>query len=196
MKDFQTMNPSRLERDGDRITIEAPPKTDFFIPPGPIPEEGLAEGAVANAPYYYQEITGDFVLRVQVEHDCLDVYDACAIMLMEAEDIWAKLCFETTDFGTNAIVSVVTNAVSDDANGVDIDGTSVWLQVARVGDLFGLHYSLDGETFNMVRYFYLPVSETLRVGLVAQSPLGRGGARHFDSLTIEARSVADLRAGK
>lgn len=38
--------------------------------------------------------------------------------------------------------------------------------MARKGDTFALHYSLDGEKFKIVRYFCLPVSDTVKVGIV------------------------------
>jgi regulation of enolase protein 1 (concanavalin A-like superfamily) len=47
-------------------------------------------------------------------------------MVWADSDHWAKLCFESTDFGTRAIVSVVTNGVSDDANGVNYHWPDVW----------------------------------------------------------------------
>lgn len=44
-------------------------------------------------------------------------------------------------FNTRAVVSVVRNQMTDDANGNNIEGDTVWLQVARVGKSFSFHYS-------------------------------------------------------
>ena len=47
-------------------------------------------------------------------------------MIMQDMENWAKCCFELTDFGTHAAVSVVTkNGESDDANGCDIEGQNL-----------------------------------------------------------------------
>ncbi|WP_240470116.1 DUF1349 domain-containing protein [Brevibacillus laterosporus] len=46
--------------------------------------------------------------------------------------------------------------------------------MARKGDTFALHYSLNGGKFQTVRYFRLPVSATVKVGIVSQSPTGEG----------------------
>ena len=46
-------------------------------------------------------------------------------MVMQSDAVWGKACFEQSDFGTHAVVSVVTNGVSDDANGCNIDGDTV-----------------------------------------------------------------------
>lgn len=109
---------------------------------------------------------------------------------------WAKCCFELTDFDTHAVVSVVTKGDSDDANGCNLEGDAVWLQVCRVGNNFAFHYSLDGDNFYMMRYFYLPVLPVVKVGLLAQAPLGKGGKRVYEHLSIEQRTVKNIRAGK
>ena len=64
-----------------------------------------------------------------------------------------------------------------------------------MGDVFCVLYALDGETFNMVRLFHLPVGESVKVGLEAQSPAGEGGLRLFSDVTLEHKTVKNLRAG-
>ena len=75
-------------------------------------------------------------------------------MIMQNLECWAKACYEYTDFGTNASVSVVTNGFSDDANGCNLEGNTVWLQMCRVGNNFAIHYSTDGEKFLYGEIFY------------------------------------------
>lgn len=116
-------------------------------------------------------------------------------MAIRDERMWAKAAFEASDFGTRAAVCVVTDQVSDDANGCNIDQNAAWLQIVRVGDVFCVHYSLDGERFDMVRLFRLPVGERVKVGLEAQSPAGEGGLRFFSDVTLEKRTVQNLRTG-
>ena len=114
-----------------------------------------------------------FVLRAKVSHAFKDTYDSCSIMVFQDATHWAKSCFELTDFGTNAVVSVVTKGDSDDANGPNIDGDEVWLQMCRKDNAFAFHYSLDGEYFFMTRFFTLPaVGKTVKIGLLAQAPTG------------------------
>ena len=110
---------------------------------------------------------------------------------------WAKLCYEATDFGTHAAVSVVTRCEhSDDANGVNLDAPDLWLQVFRLGDVFGMHYALDGSDWRMVRLFRLAVSQTVKVGLEPQCPSGPGTTIDFLSFTVEPRTVTNLRLGQ
>jgi len=115
--------------------------------------------------------------------------------VIDNEKLWLKVAFEKSDFGTNAVVSVVTNGVSDDANGCNIAAESIWLQVARAGNNFAVHYSLDGEKFDMVRLCYLPVGNIVMVGVEAQSPTGSGCDHRFSNFSLEKRTVENLRAG-
>ena len=193
---FKWLNESKIMKDGDRIVITAPAKTDFFQ--GNIEEcaEGILPESLSNAPFYYTEVEGDFVLRVKVSHAFTDVYDSASVMVMKDLTCWAKACFEHTDFHTHAVVSVVTRGSSDDANGCNLDGNTAWLQICRVGNNFAFHYSVDGEQFYMMRYFNLPADPVVKVGLLAQAPQGNGGDRIYENLTIERKTVKNIRAGK
>jgi regulation of enolase protein 1 (concanavalin A-like superfamily) len=186
--------PARFE--GDVLVITAPGRTDYFRSPGAADAAGLTSEATQNAPFFYTEVQGDLVMRVRVRHAFRDTYDAATIMVMQSETVWAKACFERTDFDTHAVVSVVTNGVSDDANGCNVDGDEVWLQVARVGQSFAFYYSLDGVRFYMMRHFFLPVDATVKVGLVAQAPRGNGGDRYYRDLSIVHRTAGNIRTGE
>ncbi len=190
---FKWVNESKLTKEGDKIIIYAPGATDYFN--NPIPQNGKLMAPQKNAPFYYTDVEGDFVVRVKVTPNFKTIYDACCIMAIQDENVWAKAAFEKSDFGTTAVVSVVTNQVSDDANGCNIESDSVWLQMVRVGNNFAIHYSLDGKTFDMVRLFTLPAEKSIKVGLEAQCPMGDGGDRVFEHLSIENRTVNNLRAG-
>ncbi len=193
---FRWLNESSALFENDKLKIHAPAKSDFFCNNGAVSDEGITPESLTNAPFYYTEVTGDFVMRAKVQVDFKDVYDAACLMVMDNLEVWGKFCFEFTDFDTHAVVSVVTNQTSDDANGSNIEGDSVWMQIARVGQSFGFHYSLDGKEFFMVRFFNLPVGDTIKTGIVAQSPTGQGGDRIFSNFSLEHRTVKNIRVGK
>jgi hypothetical protein len=189
--DFQWQNPSTIEalpQGGVGIRIKAPAKCDFFKDPA-----GMH--MMASAPYLYLEVEGDFIAKAHVSHAFKTVWDSAAVMVWTDPDHWAKLCFESTDFGTRAIVSVVTNGVSDDANGVNYHWPDVWLQIVRAGNVFGMQYGPDGVHWNMVRYFGMDVPKKVRIGLVAQCPGGSGAELDFLAFHLEHETVGDLRAG-
>lgn len=193
--EWKWINESEYRIDDETVTIYAPGHKDWFC--NPIPDaDGLLDKPMAGAPVFYTEVTGDFVFSVKTTPQHKSVYDACAIMVIENETKWVKLAFEASDFGTTAAVCVVTNEVSDDANGCDVDSDSMWLKIVRVGNVFSAHYSLDGETYHMVRLFRLPVTETVKVGLEAQCPAGDGGERIFSQVSLETKTVSNLRMGE
>lgn len=193
MTGWKWLNESQMVNGGNEVAIFAPGHTDWFN--NPVPVDGKLSAPVANAPFYYTDVTGDFVFRAKVRPNFRTVYDACALMVIQDEKLWTKAAFEKSDFGTTAAVCVVTNGISDDANGCNIVQDEVWLQIVRVGDVFCTHYSLDGETFYMVRLFHLPVEKTVKVGIEAQCPAGDGGLRFYSDIMLENRTVQNLRAG-
>ena len=193
LADWKWLNQSAAIEMNGEIAITAPPHTDWFN--NPIPENGALSAPVANAPFLYTEVPGDFVFRAKVRPNHRYTYDACALMVIRDEKVWAKAAFEKSDFGTTAAVCVVTDGVSDDANGCNIESDTLWLQIARSGDVFCVHYSLDGEHFYMVRLFSLNAGACVKVGLEAQSPSGEGGVRVFSDVTLEHRTISNLRAG-
>ncbi|MDF9841699.1 MULTISPECIES: DUF1349 domain-containing protein [unclassified Paenibacillus] len=192
---FKWLNESSIRFENEEMVLYAPKDSDFFCNNGTVSEEGITPSSLTNAPFFYTEVSGDFVMRVKVGHDFRDVYDSASVMVMKDLEVWAKLCFELTDFDTHAVVSVVTNPLSDDANGNNIDGDSVWLQITRVGQAFAFHYSLNGDQFYMVRFFNLPVEETVKVGFVPQAPNGNGGDRRYSGFSLEKKTVKNIRAG-
>ncbi len=173
---------------GGGIRVAVPPATDYFRDPA-------GEKVKDNGPYLWREVAGDFVARAHVRPTFAGLYDAGGILVRQDEERWAKLCYESTDFGTTAAISVVTRGLSDDANGADLSVPDLWLQVCRVGDAFGMQYALDGKDWRKVRRFHLPLSRTVRVGLAAQSPGTAGTAVDFLWFSVESRTVTNTRTG-
>ena len=173
---------------GGGIRVAVPAGTDYFRDPA-------GEKAKDNGPYLWRDVTGDFVARLHVRPTFAGRYDAGGVLVRHEEGQWAKLCFESTNFGTTAVISVVTRDLSDDANGVDLMASDVWLQFCRAGDVVGMQYALDGKNWRKVRRFHLPWPRTVRVGLLAQSPEDAGTTVDFLWFSVESRTVADTRTG-
>ncbi len=174
---------------GGGIRVGVPAHADYFRDPS---------GSHVNdaAPFLWMRVSGDFVARALVRPTFASTYDSGVIMVRHDAEHWAKLCFEKTDFGTTAAVSVVTNGLSDDANGADLEMEQVWLQMARVGDVFGLQYSpAEAGPWRMVRVFRLALPPAVRVGIVAQCPAGPGTTVDFLHFSLEQRTVRNVRAG-
>lgn len=174
---------------GGEIEIAAPAGSDFFIDP-------MTGVEKHDAPFCYEKRKGDFAIRARVKPDFRKTYDAGGLFVYDTARKWIKLEFEKTESGCPSVVSVVTSGSSDCCNGERPGGEEVNLQILRRGDQWALHYSPDGKRWNMVRYFRLKMKEQVRVGIVAQSPLGRGCTVTFSGLVISENRVKDIRKGK
>ncbi len=194
-ENFKWVNESKAEYKDGVLMVYAPEKTDYFN--SPVKENGAFPEPVASASLYYTEMTGDFVFKTKVKLEFKNLYDAAALLVYENENVWAKLALENSDLPCRkpAVVSVVTNRISDDCNGPVMDGNSVWLQISRVDDCFAFHYSVDGQEYQMVRVFTLPVGKNVKVGFEAQAPVGEGGNRYYSEISIENKRVDNIRAG-
>lgn len=175
-----------LTKTGDEVAICAPAKTDFFI-------DICTELKKADAPFYYADVDGDFIIRSKVRPQFVSTYDAGCILIHESDEKWIKLAFENTDLGYPSIVSVVTNGISDDCNGERIGEEAVWLQAMRKGDNWALHYSADAVTWKMVRYFRLPMGRRVQAGISAQAPTGDSCRVTFQMPQISANNYSDIR---
>jgi len=129
-----------------------------------------------------------------VRPDFKSTYDACCIMVIQDENTWAKAalrnliliqtpceCCYKCCFGWckrmqyRSRFSLASN------------GTS-WKQLRNP-------LLVGWKKYDMVRLFTMHVENTVKVGLEAQCPTGEGGYRYFCNLSIEQRTVSNLRAG-
>lgn len=88
--EFKWINKSKININEDQIEIFAPPQSDFFYNNGSINEEGITPESLCNAPFYYTELTGDFVMKAKVSHAFKDTYDSSSIMVMLDMKNWRK----------------------------------------------------------------------------------------------------------
>ena len=102
--------PATADDDTSATTISCTGRVDVFIDP-------KDRRTVANAPLWYRTEAGDFSLSATVRPRFVTTFDAGALLAMIDDTHWVKLAFEFTDLGFPAVVSVVTQEFSDDANG-------------------------------------------------------------------------------
>ena len=170
------------------LHIVAGPRTDLFLDPaGGPPQLGAARITAA--------VEGDFQLSAYVKAELQATFDAGALVLHSADHSWVKLALERSPEGQAMVVSVVTNGLSDDANGRVVTGAGVWLRISRIGAACALHASDDGVRWDLVRHCAFPAPDGLTAGFLAQSPTGAGCAVTFDGLDFVAETLADLRDG-
>ena len=174
--------------DSGKLTIVPQACTDFFRPHG--------EAANDNACLLYTEVTGDFTAVTKTRAQLAAFGDASAITMRVNESLWAKACLERSPIGDISVVSVVTNGASDDANGELVDKAECFLRLTRKGDVFAMHYSLDGSVWRFLRCFPLKVPATIMVGIHAQAPFQGGCQAEFDCFELTPEPVKDFRSGE
>ena len=187
--DMQWLNePPTWGFDDGGLTIVPRASSDFFLP-----YEGPGKD---NCCLLYQQITGDFTATAEASAELADFGDAAAVTIRASEELWAKLCLERSPIGDVSLVSVVTNPWSDDANSEVLASPTCFLRLTRKDNVFGMHYSLDSETWRFVRTFALDMPATAMVGIQAQAPFTAGCRVLFKSFTISPDPVLDYRSGE
>lgn len=172
------------------LSVTAGPQTDWFVDPR------RRVGAVLNAPAAVGAPTAPYTLSARVGVDFAAQFDAGVLVVYSSEHTWAKLCFEYSPQREPMVVSVVTRGVSDDCNSFVVDGSHVWLRIARTPPAFAFHASTDGSHWQFVRHFALDAAEEPAVGFLAQSPRGAGCSVVFDDIRYAEKEVQELRSGE
>ena len=186
LEEFCWLNKSDIVIENDKFFIKSLPHSDFICSP-------VKGNVIANAPFLYKEVEGDFVINACVKPTFQSVYDACAVFAYVDDKNWLKIAFEYTDLGTHSIVTVATENYSDDANGVDINENAVFLQIIRKNNVFVCHYSTDGIEYKMARILRLNAPAKMKIGVAVQSPTGEGQLMEFSNLKITKTLPADIR---
>ena len=185
---FKWMNmPDEYAIGDSSIIIKAGPGTDYFNDPS-------ASTVNANAPFLYKEISGDFVATALLKPDFSDMWNAMSLMMYINNKNWIKFAFENSDATGKSIVTVVTRDVSDDANGVILNDVDlVWLKLARKNDSYSMHWSLDGMDYKMARLSAMPHSDTVKIGIEAQCPVGEKASHKVLFFSLKGETIDDLR---
>lgn len=173
---------------GDRLAVDAGPRTDLFVNPRRTAE-------ILDAPRLLASAQGDFLLSTRVRVGAAARHDAGGLLVWLNDRAWAKLGLELSAQREPEIVSVVTRGSSDRASGFVVPEEHVWLRVARVGGAYAFHASLDGAYWRLIRHFALYAPDSSSYGFFAQSPHGEGCSVTFDRIAFESTRLVDLLDG-
>lgn len=139
-----------------------------------------------NGHFFYQPITGDFIVEVKVTGMYRDLYDQAGIMLRLDESNWLKCGIEFVE-GVQQVSAVVTRNYSDwSVVPIPQNPASLWVRVTRRGTAVEVQYSLNGEEYTMLRLAYLTPIETVKVGVMCASPEGNGFPMTFEGFKIHS----------
>ncbi|MEL6719369.1 MAG: DUF1349 domain-containing protein [Bacteroidota bacterium] len=190
ISEFKWLNePKTFDIKDGGLKVVAEKETDFFNNP----ED---KKKTATAPVLYKELTGDFVATALVKPNFSSLWNAVSLMDHIDDDNWIKFAFENSDATGKSIVSVVTKNISDDANGVIIDEQDqIWLKLIRKDNNYSMLWSKNGKDFKMARLSTLPIADSVKIGIEAQSPVGISATHEIVYFEIIQTTVKDLRKG-
>jgi uncharacterized protein len=139
-----------------------------------------------NGHFFFQEVRGDFTITLRIDGRYKDLYDQAGLMLRVDAENWIKTGIEFFD-GVQHASAVVTREFSD-WSVVRLQGrpASLWLKATRKCEAVEISYSLDGQTYTLLRLAYLAPAEITQAGPMCASPDGTGFEVHFEDLCIEA----------
>lgn len=167
---------------GSKLSITAGKRTDWFISP-------VDGDRRDNSPRLVFQPADDFVLSTRVTVDFSSQWNAGVLVVYALDDMWAKLCFERTIEGQPSIVTVATRKYSDDDTHFPIRSGSVYLKVAKAGQVVVFYASEDGRKWSIVRVFTFGPDVKVQAGFSSQSPIGDRATAVFEEIHYSARRV-------
>ena len=167
----------------DALTITAGPNANWFVSPWDL-------SVVDSAPTILVHPQGDFSLSAKLSLSPKKRWDSGCLALFLDGDHWAKLCLENANGdGKLSAVSVVNSFVSDDVyTDFFAPDNTLYLRVSRKGTALSLLASHEGSAWTMFRTFTFKGADLdqLRIGLLAQSPVGDGMTVDFSDIRYSA----------
>lgn len=176
--------------DGTTLTIHVARKTDFW-------RKTLVKYIADSGHFYYQTVDGDFVASVRVEADYRDQYDQAGLFVRQDSLNWIKCGVEIVngkwardyEYRGSAhliMAGLTTGGWSEWSTLPQLpeNPPGVWIRVIREGKTLFVDYSLDGETFTILKLCAMPSAKQLKVGRFAAAPTGTGFAARFTKYTV------------
>lgn len=170
--------PANWHAQSDRITVAVNGGTDFW--------RKTHYGFVRdNGHFGYVDVQGDFEAEVKVMGAYRELYDQAGLMLRSDEAHWLKTGIEYVH-GVQYVSAVVTNEFSDwSVAPLAGNPPALWLRVVRKVEAVEIFYSLDGQSYTLLRIAYLPPAPSMAVGVMCAAPDGHGFDVTFENLRIK-----------
>lgn len=178
-------NPPPYFENGESLTVMTGDRTDFWREThyGFIRDDGHL---------FYEEVAGDFTATVCFRGEYQTLYDQAGLMLRLDKRNWIKAGIEYTD-GLQHLSAVVTRDYSDwSVLPLPDAPQSIWLRLTRRSSVVWVQYSLEGQTWPMLRLAYLPPSAPAWVGPMCCSPQRSGFVVHFSDFNISEPTEGNL----
>lgn len=161
-----TNEPPMWREDNGVLTIRAAGRTDFW--------RKTHDGGIRDSGHFYFDgIEGNFSATVEIVGEYQDQYDQAGLMVRLDEATWLKCGIELKD-GIQYASVVVTRDWSD-WSVVKLDQpASIWMRLQRERNTLEVYFSLDGQSFQMLRQTFLTEASALTIGPMIAAPKGDG----------------------
>jgi regulation of enolase protein 1 (concanavalin A-like superfamily) len=172
------------------ITLASDARRDNFCDP---------DGKLSNntAPLLLAKVDNGqpFTLTARVTPTFLETYDAAALYIYVKADLWLKMAMEMDERHATRMVTVRTIGTSDDNNHDIVEAKSVHMKISSDKKTVGFYYSLDTQSWQLIRLFRNDYPASIWVGISTQCPLGEGTTAVFEELSLTTQSISDFRLG-
>ncbi len=175
----------------NKLTLTSAAKRDNFRDPN-------GKLSSNTAPVLLTEVDNErpFTFTARITPTFRETYDAGALYIWVKDDLWLKMAFEMDERRRTRMVTVRTTGTSDDNNHDVITAKTVSMKISSDMRTVGFYYSLDDDTWQLIRLFRNDYPETIWLGVSAQSPVGNGASVSFANVELTHTSIADFRQGK
>jgi uncharacterized protein len=179
----------KLVQQNQDLTITANKGTDLFY-------DMYSGVSKDNAPRLLFLPKGDFIFSAKLTGKFAGKYDGGALILYGNANSYGKLTFERGHDGQQSLWSTVTRKWADDVQHRGIKSDSLYLKVARAGNLCFFYSSADGKTWDMLRSFTLDDPQSLHVGIMAQAPEADTFSLTVSDIRFASRAFKDYWQGE
>lgn|SRR5208283_855205 len=169
--------PASWKRSGDQVIARSRPKTDFW-------RKTFVEHIIDNGHFFHLSVSGMFSFEARVNGQFSAPFDQAGVMVRLDPENWMKCGMEFFEGQRQASV-VFTRDFSDWSTMKILPGAApVWWRAARHKNSIEIYYSLDGQSFTLIRSGYFSPSPQAEVGLMCAAPQGEGFEATFDCLKL------------
>ena len=177
---------------GGTVTFDAAAHTDYFISPS---------GTVRdNAPILLTEVdnTKPFTFQAFMTPGFTEKgsFNAAALYIFSDPELWQKFAFEQDMRGLHRVVTVRTIGTSDDNTHEPIQDTgSVWYRISSNNGTLMFSFSVDCQSWQLVRMYRNEYPEKLYLGISSQGPSDDTCRSTFEKVTLVYGSPRTNRPG-
>lgn len=133
----------------------------------------------------YTAYGGEFEVKVKLTGNYIARFDQMGLMLLIDVKNYIKIGVEFVD-GKFNVSTVVTHDKSDwSTTTLDKIPTFVWIKVVRRLDAIEVFFSYGGKIYILTRNAPLQDNTSVRVGLMAGSPDGKGFEAKFENFSVK-----------